>query len=102
MAYVATKERAHELIDLMVPEQVPVAVDVLERLIDPVAYSLANAPLEDEEISEEEEEAVARAKAETGKPSEASHAAFLAEFGLTMDDWGRMGREPLKQTEAGE
>jgi hypothetical protein len=32
MAYEATKERAHELIDRMDPEKVPVAVEVLEKM----------------------------------------------------------------------
>jgi len=32
MAYAATKERAHELIDRLEPEKVPVAVEVLEKM----------------------------------------------------------------------
>jgi hypothetical protein len=32
MAYAATKERAHELIDRMEPEKVPVIVEVLEKM----------------------------------------------------------------------
>jgi len=33
MAYGATKERAHELIERMEPETVPVVVDYLERIV---------------------------------------------------------------------
>jgi len=94
MAYVATKERAHQLIERMVPEQVPVAVDALERLIDPVAYSLANAPFEDEEISEEEEEAVARARAETGPGT--SMEDLMVELGFSAEDIERVGRAGLQ------
>jgi hypothetical protein len=93
MAYAATKERAHELIDRMVPEQVPFAVDALEKMIDPVAYSLANAPFEDEEISEEEEEAVARAKAETGPGT--SMEDLMVELGFSAEDIERVGQADL-------
>lgn len=101
MAYAATKEAAHEMIERLEPEKVPVAVETLQRLLDPLPYSLANAPFEDEQISAEEEEAVARAKAETRPPSEESHREFLAEFGLTPEDWERMGDEPAAQHGAG-
>lgn len=33
MAYAATKERAHELIDRMEPDKVPAAVEVLEKML---------------------------------------------------------------------
>ncbi len=68
MAHAQTREHAHELIDRIAPGQVPAAVELLEKMLDPVAFALANAAFEDEEISEEEELAVVRAKAETGSP----------------------------------
>ena len=67
MAHAQTREHAHELIDRIAPGQVPAAVELLEKMLDPVAFALANAAFEDEEISEEEELAVVRAKAETGE-----------------------------------
>ena len=33
MAYAATKERAHELIDRLEPEKISVAVEVLEKMV---------------------------------------------------------------------
>ena len=54
MALTGTKERAHELIDRMAPGQVSVVVPLLEVMLDPVARALANAPYDDEPISEEE------------------------------------------------
>jgi hypothetical protein len=101
MADVATKEMAHGLIDRLEPGQVALIVERLEQMVDPVAYSLANAPFENEEIGAEEEEAVARSRADTRPPSEESHREFLAEFGLTPDDWERMGDEPLRSHGAG-
>jgi hypothetical protein len=49
---------------------------MLEKMLDPVSLAQANAPLEDEEISEEEA-SVAQARAETG--SGTSMEGLLAE-----------------------
>ena len=65
MAHAQTRQHAHELIDRIAPGQVPAAVELLERMLDPVSLALANAPFEDEEIGEDEERAVAHAKTET-------------------------------------
>jgi hypothetical protein len=88
MADTATKEHAHELIERLDPERVPVVVDWLEKMLDPVSLAQANAPLEDEQISAEEELAVARVKAETSPGS--SMEDVLAEFGLTLEELRRM------------
>ena len=99
MAHAATREYAMELIEKIAPEKISVAVELLEKMVDPVAWAQANAPFEDEEISAEEEASVALARLEAGKPSEQSHAEFLAEFGLTLDDWERLGTAPVAQTD---
>jgi len=88
MAHAQTRQHAHELIDRIAPGQVPAAVELLEKMLDPVSLALANAPFEDEEIGEDEERAVARAKAETG-PS-ASMEDLLTEYGLTPQELERM------------
>ncbi len=54
MAHAETRQHAHELIERMAPGQVSAAVELLEKMLDPVSLALANAPFEDEEISEEE------------------------------------------------
>jgi hypothetical protein len=56
------REHAHELIDRLPEPQLSGLVQFLETIVDPVATALRNAPLEDEEISEEEERAVAEAR----------------------------------------
>jgi hypothetical protein len=99
MAQTATKEHAHELIERMAPAQVPVAVEILEKMLDPVSLALANAPFEDELISEEEELAAARARAEGYRGSVTSHEELLKEFGLTPEEFERMGQEPLDEEE---
>ena len=71
-------------------------------MLDPVARALANAPLDDEPITEEEEQAVAEArewfKRNGGKGI--PHAQVLAEPGLTEADFHRMGRQRAKRRRA--
>jgi hypothetical protein len=90
MATAATdpKQYAHELIDAMAPGQISTAVGLLETILDPVSRALANAPLEDEEISEEEMRAVAASKAWVAEhPGEGiPFEDLLAEFGVTAEE----------------
>ncbi len=84
----ADKQHAHKLIEHLSPDQVPAAIGMLERLLDPVARAIANAAIDDEPESEEERKAVAKSKAwfkrhgGQGIPQE----ELLAEFGLSPDD----------------
>lgn len=57
-----TRQLAHALIDRLPETQLSGLVRFLETIVDPAAAALANAPLEDEEISGEEEQAVAEAR----------------------------------------
>src|SRR5579859_2626882 len=90
------KQQAHALIERMAPGQVSEAVGLLESLLDPLARSLANAPYEDEPISEEENLAVAASKAWLKENEPIPNEEVLAEFGLTAEDFERTGRTPLE------
>ncbi|SRR5712691_1348645 len=90
-----TKEHAHELIERLAPGQVSAVVGLLEIMLDPVSRSLANAPFEDEPISEEETLAVAASKDWLKNHEPIPHEDVLAEFGLSTEDFKRMGRTPL-------
>jgi hypothetical protein len=60
---IADKQHAHALLDRVPADQMTAAVRFLEfLLLDPVDRALATAPVEDEEIGEEEEQAGARSK----------------------------------------
>ncbi|HWF10078.1 MAG TPA: hypothetical protein VG297_16540 [Bryobacteraceae bacterium] len=59
----STRQHAHELIGQLPETQLSRLVQFLETIVDPVANALRGAPLEDEEIGEEEENAVAEARA---------------------------------------
>ncbi len=89
------KQHAHELIERLAPSQITAVVGLLEAMLDPVARSIANAPIEDEPVSEEEAREIEAANEwlKTHKPI--PHEEVLAELGLTLDDWKRMGRTPL-------
>ena len=98
MATAATnpKQQAHELIDRLSTGQVFAVVGLLEAMLDPVSIALANAPIDDEPVSEEEARNIAEARAAYARGEAVSNEDVLAEFGLTAGDFERMGRTPLE------
>lgn len=90
MKSTAEKQHAHELIERLDPSMITTAVRFLEFIaMDPVARSIATAPVDDEPLTNEEEDALDRADAwlkqngGKGIPND----EILAEFGLTMKDF---------------
>jgi hypothetical protein len=79
-------QHAQQLPEHLTPDRVAAVVRVMEAILYPVSRALANAPLEDEEISAEEEQAVDEArewlKHNKGIPFE----QVLAELGFTMEE----------------
>jgi hypothetical protein len=57
-----TREHAHHLIDRLPETQIEGLVRFLETIVDPAIAALRNAPLEDEEVGEDEERAVQEAR----------------------------------------
>lgn len=87
MATLAEREHAHELIDRVPPEQIVAAVRFLEfLLLDPVSRALATAPIEDEEIGEEEEQAVAASKEWFKHNKGIPFEQIIGDLGFTMDE----------------
>jgi hypothetical protein len=58
MAPANENQQAHDLIERLAPSQISAVVHLLEVMTDPVAHSLANAPVDDEPVSEEEARAM--------------------------------------------
>jgi len=57
------RQQAHAYLDRLPPAQLSAVCRLLEAMLpDPVSRALANAPLEDEEISEEEDPTAARSR----------------------------------------
>jgi hypothetical protein len=98
MATAATnpKQQALELINRLSTGQVSAVVGLLEAMLDPVSIALANAPYDDEPVSAEEAREIAEARASFARGEGVSHEEVLAEFGLTTEDFERMGRTPLE------
>jgi hypothetical protein len=81
------RQHVHELIDRLPPAQLTAVAGLLESMLDP------------EQIGEEEERAVDEAKQwlrENGGKG-IPHEEILADFGLTMDDFRRMGEDRARR-----
>lgn len=95
------KQQAHDLIERLAPGQISAVVHLLEVMTDPLARSLANAPIDDEPVTEEEAREIAAARASLDRGEGIPHEKVLAEFGLTSEDFERMGRTPLDPHKTG-
>jgi hypothetical protein len=89
------RQQAHALLDQLPNEKLTAVVHLLQAISDPVARSLANAPIDDEPISDEEMRAVEASREWLKTHAPIPHEEVLAEFGLTVEDFERMGRTPL-------
>jgi hypothetical protein len=88
------RQHAHELIDRMAPGQVSAVVSLLEIILDPLARTLASAPYDDEPVSQEEAREVEASRASLARGEGVPHEKVLAEFGLSAEDFERMGQTP--------
>ena len=79
----ADKQYAHELIDRLAPSQVPAVVGMLEALLDPVSRAIASAPVDDEPLTAEDQQALAEAEDWLKHNEGIPHERVLAELGLT-------------------
>lgn len=95
------KQHAHEMVDRLDAGQLDAVVRLLEVMTDPVTRSLANAPIDDEPVSEEEVRDIAAARASFDRGEGIPNEKVLSEFGLTVEDFERMGRTPLEPDETG-
>ena len=80
------KEHAHELIERLPPSQLAAVVGLLEAMLDPVARAIAQAPVDDERLTAEEDEALAEAREWLKDHKAIPHAQVLAELGITQSD----------------
>ena len=67
MARTNEKQQAHDLIERLGPSQVSAVLRLLESITDPVRNSLADAPFDDEPVSEAEAREIAAARASFDK-----------------------------------
>jgi len=83
---------AHRLLDQLGPVQLAAVVHLLETMV--------SAGSDSDTLSEAERKAVAEADEWLRHNEPVPNEDVLADFGLTRDDWEKMGREPLPETES--
>jgi hypothetical protein len=79
------RRQAHAYLDHLPDAQMSAVRNLLETMLDPVSRALANAPMEDEEIGEEEELAVARSKEWFKHNDGIPFEQVVADLGFTME-----------------
>lgn len=77
------RQQAHALLDMLPPAKLNAVRSLLEVLVEPVAHSLALAPVEEEEITAETAAALDRARSSLARGEGVPHEEILREFGLT-------------------
>jgi hypothetical protein len=88
------KHHAHDLLDQFGPGQLAAVVHLLEAMVSPATV----LPDEDgDTLSGAERKAVAEADEWLRQNQPIAHEEVLAECGLTMADWDKMGKEPLPE-----
>ena len=93
------RQHAHAIIDIMKAEQIAALVPLLEVMLDPFERSLANAPVDDEPVSEEERREIADSYKWLENHRPIPNSEVLADYGLTEADFERMGRTPFEVRE---
>jgi len=83
------REHAHHLLDQLAPAQLAAVVHLMETMVPPEedCDTLSNA----------ESKAIAEADEWLKHHPPIPHEEILADFGLTRDDWEKMGEEPAPE-----
>ena len=90
-----TRHRVHALVDQLPPVQLAALEGLLQSMLDPLSRKLALAPLDDEPFTEEDRLAVAEADEWRKHNDPIPLETVLADFGLSMVDWDKMGQSTL-------
>jgi hypothetical protein len=77
------RQEAHALLDVLPDEKLTAVRSLLEVMVEPLARSLALAPVDDEELTPEMSAALDRASASLVRGEGIPHEEILREFGLT-------------------
>ncbi len=88
------RRHVHALVDQLPTAQLAALEALLRSMLDPLSRKLALAPLDDEPFTEEDRLAVAEADEWSKHTAPIPLEAVLADFGLNMADWERMGQAP--------
>ncbi len=94
---IAVNQHVHALIDQLAPAQLAALETILQSMLDPLSRKLAMAPFDDEPLTEEDRRAIAEADAWSKHTTPIALETVLADFGLSMTDWGTMANTPLAE-----
>src|SRR6185437_7048515 len=94
------KQQAHQRLDRLDASQLKGSVRLGQVMTDPVARSLASAPLDDEPLLQQETAEIASTRAALDRGEGIANATVLADFGLSQEDFDRMGRRPVTPSKA--
>jgi hypothetical protein len=86
MSTIDPKGHAHALIERLAPTQVAAVVGLLEAMLDPVSRAIANAPIDDEPLTAEEEKALDESSEWLKHNKGIPHEQVLAELGITREE----------------
>ena len=89
-----TRHHVHALVDQLPPVQLAAIEGLLQSMLDPLSRKLALSPFDDEPFTEEERLAVAEADEWRKHNDPIPLEAVLADFGLNLADWEKMGQSP--------
>lgn len=76
------RQQAHALLDMLPAEKLNAVRGLLEVMVEPLARSLALAPVDDSEITPETAAALDHARASLARGEAIPHEEILREFGL--------------------
>jgi hypothetical protein len=88
------RHQVHALVDQLPPVQLAALEGLLESMLDPLSRKLAQVPFDDEPFTEEDRLAVAEADEWSKHHDPIPLETVLADFGLNMADWNKMGETP--------
>jgi hypothetical protein len=75
-------QKAEALIKMLPPAKLAAVGTLLEAIVDPVARAIANAPVDDEEITDETAAEIDQARESLARGEGIPHEEILREFGL--------------------
>jgi hypothetical protein len=80
------REQVHAYLDRLSAAQVSAVRGLLETMLDPVSRALANAPIDDEPVADDEEADAAEARASLKRNGGVPFEQVVAELGFTMEE----------------
>ncbi len=95
-----SRAHVHDLVDMVPAARLGAVRELLEQMIDPVC-SLADAPFDDEPVTLEDLAAMEASVASLNRNGGVSMEEVLADFGLSMEDFQKMGEVPIPETSRG-